>query len=72
MTLTLSFPVEWKRARLGGEKPAPPVKWCAVMFNDKYRIIYLKCPKTAGTPLIYYFGERRGRLAAGTCGAGLG
>ena len=53
----LGYPLEWRDGRLAGQERDPPIKWCAVMFNDKYRVIYLKCPKTAGTPLILYFGE---------------
>ena len=56
-TLTLAYPIAWREPRLRGAHTPAPFKWCAVMFNDKYRIIYLKCPKTAGTPLIFYFGQ---------------
>lgn len=37
---------------LAGGTPPFPSKWCAVMFNDKYKLIYLKCPKTAGNTLV--------------------
>ena len=52
----LSFTGNWPEARLAGGRPPPRTKWCAIMFNDKYRVIYLKCPKTAGNTLVSYFG----------------
>ena len=56
-TLALAYPLTWREPRLAGAHTPPPFKWCAVMFNDKYRLIYIKCAKTAGTPLIFYFGQ---------------
>ncbi len=51
----LCFPPAWREARLAGDKQPPPAKWCAIMFNDKFKLIYVKCPKTAGTTLVTYF-----------------
>ncbi|KAL4423815.1 hypothetical protein ABPG75_001116 [Micractinium tetrahymenae] len=51
----LCFPADWREARLAGDKQPPPAKWCAIMFNDRYKLIYVKCPKTAGTTLVTYF-----------------
>jgi len=42
----------WPAQRLAGSQPPFPSKWCAAMFNDKYKLIYLKCPKTASTSLV--------------------
>jgi hypothetical protein len=42
----------------GGASVAPvvhPHKWCSIMWNDKYKLIYTKCTKTAGTTLVNYF-----------------
>jgi hypothetical protein len=52
----LSYRGPWAVQRMAGSAPPFPSKWCAVMFNDKYRLIYLKCPKTAGNTLAFYFG----------------
>ena len=41
-----------------GSSVAPvvhPHKWCSIMWNDKYKLIYTKCTKTAGTTLVNYF-----------------
>ncbi|KAI7845978.1 hypothetical protein COHA_000523 [Chlorella ohadii] len=46
----------WPTQRLAGSQPPFPSKWCAAMFNDKYKLIYLKCPKTASTSLVDHFG----------------
>lgn len=48
----LSYRDAWAAQRLAGGAPPFPSKWCAVMFNDKYKLIYLKCPKTAGNTLV--------------------
>lgn len=48
----LSYRDAWATQRLAGGTPPFPSKWCAVMFNDKYKLIYLKCPKTAGNTLV--------------------
>lgn len=63
----LCYPPAWRAPRLtGGDigstaaaaaatRQAPPC--CNIMFNKRYRIIYLKAPKTAGTTLAAnYFG----------------
>ncbi|PRW60994.1 Sulfotransferase family [Chlorella sorokiniana] len=48
---------DWATQRLAGSAPPFPSKWCAAMFNDKYRLIYVKCPKTASTSLVDHFGD---------------
>ncbi|KAI7840973.1 hypothetical protein COHA_005202 [Chlorella ohadii] len=52
----LGYRDAWAAQRLAGSKPPFPSKWCAIMFNDKYKLIFLKCPKTAGNTLVGYFG----------------
>ncbi|PRW20519.1 DNase I [Chlorella sorokiniana] len=56
----------WLRERLEGSAPPFPSKWCAAMYNDKYQLIYLKCPKTAGNTLVAHFGNCDGD-AVDTC-----
>lgn len=63
----LCFPPAWREARLAGDKQAPPAKWCAIMFNDKYKLVYVKCPKTAGTTLVTYFTDCSAPDAADRC-----
>ncbi len=48
----LGYRGAWAAQRLAGSKPPFPSKWCAIMFNDKYKLIFLKCPKTAGNTLV--------------------
>lgn len=48
----LGYRDAWAAQRLAGSKPPFPSKWCAIMFNDKYKLIFLKCPKTAGNTLV--------------------
>lgn len=48
----LLFPPHWIKQRLAGDKADPPSKYCNPMINDKYKLIYLKCPKTAGTTVM--------------------
>lgn len=63
----LCFPTAWREARLAGDKQPPPAKWCAIMFNDKFKLIYVKCPKTAGTTLVTYFTDCSAPDAADRC-----
>ena len=64
----LSYRAAWSAQRLAGGDPPFPTKWCAVMINDRYKIIYLKCPKAAGNTLV-----RQGGLGAGAgCWGGRG
>lgn len=42
----------WAMQRLAGKTPPFPSKYPNIMYNDKYRIIYCKSPKTAGTTLV--------------------
>ncbi|KAI7836697.1 hypothetical protein COHA_009473 [Chlorella ohadii] len=47
----------WTRQRAACTAPPFPSKWCAAMFNVKYKLIYLKCPKAAGNTLVSLFGN---------------
>ena len=47
----------WTRQRAACTAPPFPSKWCAAMFNDKYKLIYLKCPKAAGNTLVGWGGK---------------
>lgn len=51
------FPAQWSIGRQKGETPTMPTKCCEMMYNDKYKIIFVKVTKTAGTTLIRYFTE---------------
>lgn len=44
------FPPDWRAARLqlGSNAPPPPFRVAYLMWSDKYKIIFVKCPKTAG------------------------
>ncbi|KAI3432825.1 hypothetical protein D9Q98_010409 [Chlorella vulgaris] len=48
----LLFPPDWVKQRLAGDKADPPSKYCNAMISDKYKLIYLKCPKTASTSVL--------------------
>lgn len=52
--LDLSYLKEgnWAAERLVGSAQPFPSKWCAALYNDKYKLIFLKCPKTASTSLV--------------------
>lgn len=57
--LDLSYLKEgnWAAERLVGSAQPFPSKWCAALYNDKYKLIFLKCPKTASTSLVDHFGD---------------
>ncbi|PRW57183.1 hypothetical protein C2E21_3873 [Chlorella sorokiniana] len=61
----LPFPPAWQRQRLAGHNPRPP-PLCTILWNDSYRIIFLKCPKNAGNSVAHYFGARWQGSAAPT------
>lgn len=64
----LCYPAEWRQARLRGIKQRPPSRWCAILWNHKYKVIYIKNPKTAGTTLASnYFTECGADGATDTC-----
>lgn len=43
------FPSDWVAARVDGERHAPPpLRVAHIMMSNHYRIIYVKCTKTAG------------------------
>lgn len=52
----LSYREAWAMQRLSGVRPPPPAKVCTVMYNHKYKLIFLKCPKTAGNTLVGWAG----------------
>ena len=60
------FPKAWQAERLNGATPKPP-PFCPIMFNDKYKLIYLKSPKTAGSTIMSYFGNCAGNRATDRC-----
>jgi hypothetical protein len=47
--------MQWAKSKLDSEPfiTMPPV--CPIFFNDKYKIIFLKIPKTGGSTLATYF-----------------
>lgn len=63
----LCYPVPWREARLRGVKERLPAKCSSIMFNDKYKLIYVKCPKTAGNTLVSYFIDCSHNHAADRC-----
>lgn len=43
------FPQEWVAARLAGRRHTPPpLRVAHVMLSNRYKLIYVKCTKTAG------------------------
>ncbi|KAI7843497.1 hypothetical protein COHA_002740 [Chlorella ohadii] len=48
---------EWQQQRLAGRRPKPP-PLCTILWNDDYRLIFLKCAKNAGNSVAHYFGAR--------------
>lgn len=43
------FPPEWVAQRVGGDRHAPPpLRVAHIMISDKYKLVYVKCTKTAG------------------------
>ena len=42
----------WVQQRTAGTAPPFPSKWCATLYNDRLKIIYMKCTKTGGTALV--------------------
>lgn len=42
----------WVQQRAAGTAPPFPSKWCATLYNDRLKIIYMKCTKTGGTALV--------------------
>ena len=51
----LYFPEAWMQRRVKGERSAPPAAPAPIMWNDKYKIIFVKNVKTAGSTLLNYF-----------------
>ncbi|KAL4434487.1 hypothetical protein ABPG75_000928 [Micractinium tetrahymenae] len=50
------FPPDWVKARLGGQQSAPPpLRVAHIMLSDRYKLIYVKCTKTAGSSLVRAF-----------------
>ena len=68
----LTYGPEWAAQRLAGAHTPLPSKWCAVMFNDRYKVIYLKCPKTGGNTLVRLGAGGQGERWAGALGAPAG
>lgn len=43
------FPPDWVAARVGGKRQAPPpLRVAHVMMSNHFKMIYVKCTKTAG------------------------
>lgn len=43
------FPPEWVSQRVGGDRRAPPpLRVSHIMLSEHYKLIYVKCTKTAG------------------------
>ncbi|PSC76443.1 Polycomb group FIE2 [Micractinium conductrix] len=49
------FPADWLERRLLGKASHPQVPACTLAVNHKYKIIYAKVPKAAGTTAMAYF-----------------
>jgi len=47
--------VRRRERRQLGEKPDPPLPICTMAVNHRYKLIYLKTPKAAGTTAMAYF-----------------
>lgn len=51
----LHYSRAWRERRLAGQRPAQPVRFCALAVNHRYRLVFLKSPKTGGTSVLSYF-----------------
>lgn len=52
------FPPEWVAQRVGGDRHAPPpLRVAHIMISDKYKLVYVKCTKTAGSSMVRAFTE---------------
>lgn len=45
---TLYYPQAWVQQRLRGEHPPPVARVGSVLISHKYKLLYVKCTKTAG------------------------
>jgi hypothetical protein len=51
----LYYPADWRERRLQGDALPPPLRLCAVAYNDEHKVILVKSAKAAGTSIIAYF-----------------
>lgn len=51
----LYYPTDWRERRLQGQALPPPLRLCAVAYNDEHKVILVKSAKAAGTSIIDYF-----------------